>query len=161
VALTTEESELESLYSGLFKVSGCNNADSELAKQMKEQLSCVISDGAAQFFNAAPSTLGVQKSIATCSLHVKKNTRKRCKTGWNEKLFWRLHHVGRETLPGRIFRARIPRPPSTISALNSMMICPLMVALGQDLLTGTKEYAPSVERARITRSNRSIRSKYP
>ena len=32
VALTTEESELESLYSGLFKVSECNNADSELAK---------------------------------------------------------------------------------------------------------------------------------
>ena len=90
VALTTEESELESLYSGLFKVSGCNNADSELAKQMKEQLSCVIGDGAPQFFNAAQSTLGIQKSIATCSLHVKENARKRCKSGWNEKLFWRL-----------------------------------------------------------------------
>ena len=90
VALTTEESELESLYSGLFKVSGCNNADSELAKQMKEQLSCVIGDGASQFFNTAQSTLGIQKSIATCSLHVKENARKRCKTGWNEKLFWRL-----------------------------------------------------------------------
>ena len=90
VALTTEESELESLYSGLFKVSECNNADSELAKQMKEPLSCVIGDGASQFFNAAQRTLGFQKSIATCSLHVKENARKRCKTGWNEKLFWRL-----------------------------------------------------------------------
>jgi len=33
VALTTEESEMESLYSSLFKVSECNNADSELVKQ--------------------------------------------------------------------------------------------------------------------------------
>jgi hypothetical protein len=90
VALTTEESELESLYSGLFKVSECNNADSELAKQMKEPISCVIGDGGVQFFNAAQHTLGFQKSIATCSLHVKENARKRCKTGWNEKLFWRL-----------------------------------------------------------------------
>ena len=43
-----------------------------------------------QFLNAARTTLGHQKPICTCSLHVKENTRKRCKTGWNEDLFWRL-----------------------------------------------------------------------
>ena len=53
VALTTDESEQESLYSGLFNVSECNNADSELAKRMKESVSCVIGDGSNQFLNAA------------------------------------------------------------------------------------------------------------
>jgi hypothetical protein len=90
VALTTDESEQESLYNGLLNISECNNADSELAKRMKESVSCVIGDGSAQFLNAARTTLGHQKPICTCSLHVKENTRKRCKTGWNEDLFWRL-----------------------------------------------------------------------
>jgi hypothetical protein len=90
VALTTDESEQESLYNGLLNISECNNADSELAKRMKESVSCVIGDGAPQFLNAARTTLGHQKPICTCSLHVKENTRKRCKTGWNEDLFWRL-----------------------------------------------------------------------
>ena len=57
---------------------------------MKESVSCVIGDGSPQFLNAARTTLGHQKPICTCSLHVKENTRKRCKTGWNEDLFWRL-----------------------------------------------------------------------
>ena len=90
VALTTDESEQESLYNGLLNISECNNADSELAKRMKESVSCVIGDGSPQFLNAARTTLGHQKPICTCSLHVKENTRKRCKTGWNEDLFWRL-----------------------------------------------------------------------
>ena len=93
VALTTDESEQESLYNGLLNISECNNADSELAKRMKESVSCVIGDGSPQFLNAARTTLGHQKPICTCSLHVKENTRKRCKTGWNEKLFWRLQHA--------------------------------------------------------------------
>ena len=45
VALTTDESEQESLYNGLLNISECNNADSELAKRMKESVSCVIGDG--------------------------------------------------------------------------------------------------------------------
>ena len=90
VALPTDESEQESLYNGLLNISECNNADSELAKLMKESVSCVIGDGSPQFLNAARTTLGHQKPICTCSLHVKENTRKRCKTGWNEDLFWRL-----------------------------------------------------------------------
>ena len=93
VALTTDESEQESLYSDLFNVSECNNADSELAKRMKEPVSCVIGDGSAQFLNAAQTTLGHQKPIATCSLHVKENARKKCKTGWNENYFWRLQQA--------------------------------------------------------------------
>ena len=78
-ALTTDESEQESLYIGLFNASECNNADSELAKRMKESVSCVIGDGSAQFLNAAQTTFGDQKPIATCSLHVKENVRKSCK----------------------------------------------------------------------------------
>ncbi|CAL6334073.1 unnamed protein product [Bathycoccus prasinos] len=82
LALTTDESEQESLYIGLFNASECNNADSELAKRMKESVSCVIGDGSAQFLNAAQTTFGHQKPIATCSLHVKENVRKSC----NEKV---------------------------------------------------------------------------
>ena len=93
LALTTDESEQESLYIGLLNISECNNADSELAKRMKESVSCVIGDGSAQLLNAANATLGHQKSICTCSFHVKENARKRCKTGWNEKLFWRLQQA--------------------------------------------------------------------
>jgi len=91
--LTTDESEQESLYIGLLNASECNKADSELAKRMKESVSCVIGDGSPQFLNAARTTLGYQKPICTCSLHVKENTRKRCKTGWNETLFWRLQQA--------------------------------------------------------------------
>ena len=37
--------------------------------------------------------LGHQKPIATCSLHVEENARKKCKTGWNENYFWRLQQA--------------------------------------------------------------------
>jgi len=37
--------------------------------------------------------MGYQKPIATCSFHVKENTRKKCKTDWNETLFWRLQQA--------------------------------------------------------------------
>ncbi len=122
VALTTEESELESLYSGLFYVSECNNADSELAKQMKEPISCVIGDGASQFFNPAQHTLGFQKSIATCSLHVKENARKRCKTGWNEKLFWNLQKA-RSRRERDAAWATIERPfsPAAVNYLRAQL----------------------------------------
>jgi hypothetical protein len=100
VALTTDESEQESLYNGLLNISECNNADSELAKRMKESVSCVIGDGSPQFLNAARTTLGHQKPICTCSLHVKENTRKRCKTGWNDENDYPFQEVYRRSIPG-------------------------------------------------------------
>ncbi|CAL6339200.1 unnamed protein product [Bathycoccus prasinos] len=99
LSLTTDELEQESSYNGLFHVSERNNADSELAKRMKESVSCVIGDGSTQFLNAARTTLGHQKPIATCSLYVKENARKKCKTGWNENYFWRLQQARSHFLP--------------------------------------------------------------
>ena len=163
-ALTTDESEQESLYSGLLNASECNNADSELAKRMKESVSCVIGDGSPQFLNAARTTLGYQKPIATCSLHVKENTARDVRpvgTRHSSGGYSKPVHVWRETLPGRLLSALFPGRRSLISALNSMTICPIVVALGRDSLICKKEYAHSVERVRITRSSKYIRSKYP
>ena len=92
MAVTTAESEIEPLYTGLFDVSGCNNPDSELLKRMKEPISCVIGDGSQQFLNAARTALG-QKPIATCSFHVKENARKKGKQGFNEPRFWKFQQA--------------------------------------------------------------------
>ena len=93
VAVTTEETEQQSLYDGLFNVSGCNVANSELLQRMKEQVSYVIGDGSKAFFNAVQDALGYRKKIATCSFHIKESARRKCRqldTKWYENLFWQL-----------------------------------------------------------------------
>ena len=60
---------------------------------MKESVSYVIRDGSPQFLNAARTTLGYQKPICMCSFHIKENVSKRCKTDWNETLFWRIQQA--------------------------------------------------------------------
>ena len=98
--------------------------------------------------NALRTMLGHQKPIATCSLHVKENARKKCKTVWNENYFWRLQQARsrreRDAAWAAIERA-FPPAAITISTNSSSMIYPIMVALGRDSLSYKKKYARSVE----------------
>ena len=90
VAVTTEETERQSLYDGLFNVSGCNDANSELLNRMKETVSYVIGDSSNAFFDAAQNA---RKKITTCSFHIKENACRQwlqLDKKWHENLFWKL-----------------------------------------------------------------------